>query len=389
MEFKNVDGLLTIFLAGRIDSHNADQTGVEIDKIIAENTAESVVFDAENLEYISSAGLRVVLRIRKARPELKIINVSSEVYEIFEMTGFTEMMTIEKAYRRVSVDGCEVIGQGANGKVYRLDPDTIIKVYLNPDSLSDIHRERELARTAFVAGIPTAIPYDVVKVGEGYGSVFELLSAKSFAKLIAAEPDNLDKYVALYVDLLKKIHSTIINSGNIPNQKEVTLDWVKFLKEYLPQSTYDKLYKLVDAIPESKYLMHGDYHIKNVMMQGDEVLLIDMDTLCLGNPVFEFASIFLAYVGFSELDHDNVIKFLGIPFEVSGQIWKKTLEMYFDTTDEATLDDIANKAKIIGYTRLMRRTIRRDPDSEIGKKTIELAKNNIIELVEKVDSLVF
>ncbi|MCQ2441476.1 MAG: phosphotransferase, partial [Clostridia bacterium] len=281
------------------------------------------------------------------------------------------------------------IGQGANGKVYRLDPDTIIKVYLNPDSLSDIHRERELARTAFVAGIPTAIPYDVVKVGEGYGSVFELLSAKSFAKLIAAEPDNLDKYVALYVDLLKKIHSTIINSGNIPNQKEVTLDWVKFLKEYLPQSTYDKLYKLVDAIPESKYLMHGDYHIKNVMMQGDEVLLIDMDTLCLGNPVFEFASIFLAYVGFSELDHDNVIKFLGIPFEVSGQIWKKTLEMYFDTTDEATLDDIANKAKIIGYTRLMRRTIRRDPDSEIGKKTIELAKNNIIELVEKVDSLVF
>lgn len=389
MEFKKVDGLLTIFLAGRIDSHNADQTGVEIDKIMAENTAESVVFDAENLEYISSAGLRVVLRIRKARPELKIINVSSEVYEIFEMTGFTEMMTIEKAYRRVSVDGCEVIGQGANGKVYRLDPDTIIKVYLNPDCLSDIHRERELARTAFVAGIPTAIPYDVVKVGEGYGSVFELLSAKSFAKLIAAEPDNLDKYVALYVDLLKKIHSTIINSGNIPNQKEVTLDWVKFLKEYLPQATYDKLYKLVDAIPESKYLMHGDYHIKNVMMQGDEVLLIDMDTLCLGNPVFEFASIFLAYVGFSELDHDNVIKFLGIPFEVSGQIWKKTLEMYFGTTDEATLDDIANKAKIIGYTRLMRRTIRRDPDSEIGKKTIELAKNNIIELVEKVDSLVF
>ncbi|MCQ2441495.1 MAG: STAS domain-containing protein, partial [Clostridia bacterium] len=123
MEFKKVDGLLTIFLAGRIDSHNADQTGVEIDKIIAENEAESVLFDAENLEYISSAGLRVVLRIRKARPELKIINVSSEVYEIFEMTGVTEMMTIEKAYRRVSVDGCEVIGQGANGKVYRLDPD--------------------------------------------------------------------------------------------------------------------------------------------------------------------------------------------------------------------------------------------------------------------------
>ncbi len=388
MDFKAVDGVLSIFLAGRIDSHNADQTGAEIDKILGENPAESVVFDAENLEYISSAGLRVVLRIRKARPELKIINVSSEVYEIFEMTGFSEMMPIEKAYRRVSVDGCEVIGQGANGKVYRLDPDTIIKVYLNPDSLSDIHRERELARTAFVAGIPTAIPYDVVKVGEGYGSVFELLSAKSFAKLIAAEPENLDKYVGLYVDLLKKIHSTVINSGNIPNQKEVTLDWVRFLKEYLPESTYNKLYGMVEAIPESKYLMHGDYHIKNVMMQNDEVLLIDMDTLCLGNPVFEFASIYLAYVGFSELNHDNVQSFLGIPFETAGKIWDKTLRMYFGTDDETVLEEVANKAKIIGYTRLMRRTIRRNGfNDELGKKTIELAKNNIIELVDKVSSL--
>ena len=80
----------------------------------------------------ASAGLRVILRLRKQEPELAIVNVSPEVYEIFEMTGFTEMMPVSRAYRRVSVDGCEVIGQGANGKVYRLDPETIIKVYLNP-----------------------------------------------------------------------------------------------------------------------------------------------------------------------------------------------------------------------------------------------------------------
>ena len=107
----------------------------------------------------------MILRLRKQEPELAIVNASPEVYEIFEMTGFTEMMPVSRAYRRVSVDGCEVIGQGANGKVYRLDPETIIKVYLNPNSLPDIHRERELARKAFVLGIPTAIPYDVVKVG--------------------------------------------------------------------------------------------------------------------------------------------------------------------------------------------------------------------------------
>ena len=57
-----------------------------------------------------------------------------------------------------------------------IDPDTIVKVYLNPDALPEIHRERELARLAFVAGVPTAIPYDVVRIeGGGYGSVFELV----------------------------------------------------------------------------------------------------------------------------------------------------------------------------------------------------------------------
>ena len=59
-----------------------------------------MVLDAEKLEYISSAGLRVILRLRKQEPELAIVNASPEVYEIFEMTGFTEMMPVSRAYRR-------------------------------------------------------------------------------------------------------------------------------------------------------------------------------------------------------------------------------------------------------------------------------------------------
>ena len=128
------------------------------------------------------------------------------VYEILDITGFTELLPVERAYRSVSVEGCEAIGQGANGVVYRLDKDTAVKVYRNPDSLPDVRRERELARKAFVLGIPTAIPYDVVRVNGSYGSVFELLNSRSFSKLIAAEPENIDKYVGLYVELMRKMH---------------------------------------------------------------------------------------------------------------------------------------------------------------------------------------
>lgn len=383
------ENVLYIFPEGRIDSANAAETEKEItEKLAAAHSA--VVLDLEGLNYISSAGLRVVLRLRKAEPTLKMINASSEVYDIFDMTGFTEMIPVEKAYRRLSVEGCEVIGQGANGKVYRIDADTIVKVYFNSDALPDIHRERELARRAFVLGIPTAIPYDVVRVGESYGSVFELLNAKSFAKLINENPQETDKYVDLYVDLMKKIHSTVVRPEDMPDERDVVIGWVSFLRDYLPADKAEKLCALVEAVPVDHHMMHGDYHIKNVMMQNGEVLLIDMDTLCQGHPVFELASVFNAYVGFSEVDNSVSESFLGIPHDLSVSIWKKTLPLYLGTDDAEKVAAVEHKAALIGYSRLMRRLIRRGGlETEQGRKEIETYKAHIIELLDTVDSLVF
>lgn len=79
---------MQITLSGRIDSTNAAETENRIASAAA--GAEEIVLDATKLEYISSAGLRVLLRIRKTHPELRIRNVSPEVYDILEMTGFTE-----------------------------------------------------------------------------------------------------------------------------------------------------------------------------------------------------------------------------------------------------------------------------------------------------------
>jgi uncharacterized protein (TIGR02172 family) len=377
---------LRIYLIGHIDSANAAQVEKEITEVRnAHPECTKMIIDASKLEYISSAGLRVILRLRKVYADLKLVNVSSEVYEIFDMTGFTEMMTVEKAYRVISTEGCEVIGQGANGKVYRIDRDTIVKVYMNPDSLPDIQRERELARHAFVLGIPTAIPYDVVRVGEGYGSVFELLNATSFAKWLAQKPEDLDEIVRESVDLLKKIHSTVVKPGEVPDMRQTALKWVTFLKDYLSPEKGEKLVAMVEAVPVDYHMMHGDYHIKNVMLQDGEALLIDMDTLCHGHPVFEFASIFNAYQGFSCADHTNIERFLGITYEQGAQLWNKTLKYYFEGKSEEEIAAIGDRAKIIGYSRILRRAYRR-PDEE-NSAVIAFCKKEIEDLLERVDSL--
>ncbi len=380
-------GVLTVCLNGRIDASNASEAEKQINTARAAAPGASVVIDAEKLEYISSAGLRILLRLRKDEPGLTVINVSPEVYDVLDMTGFTEMMTVKKAYRRLSVDGCELIGKGANGAVYRYDAETIVKLYFNPDALPEIQRERELARKALVLGINTAIPYDVVRIGESYGTVMELLEAISLSKLIKNDPEHLEAPLKYYVDMLKQIHSTELRPGEMPDMKQVALGWAAFDREHLPEELGSKLYAMVQAVPERNTMMHGDYHTNNIMVRDGEALLIDMDTLCMGHPIFELGSMFNAYGGFSELDHSEMERFIGIPFEVGTEFWHRALAMYLGTEDAERLKEVEDKARIIGYMRLLRRTIRRSEPNREG--LIEHYRSALARLIPTVDELTF
>ena len=114
------------------------------------------------------------MKLRKSLDKpLPMINVSRDVYDILETTGFTELLEVKKALREVSVEGCELIGAGGYGKVYRIDPETIVKIYNPGISLEFVEQERRTSQKAFLMGVPTAISYDVVKCGDCCGVVYE------------------------------------------------------------------------------------------------------------------------------------------------------------------------------------------------------------------------
>ena len=99
IEKKNTE-TKTLALIGRLDTVTAPELEAEISTILP--TAESLVLDMEKLEYISSAGLRVILKTQKALTQkagLKLINVSDDVREVFDITGFSDFLTIELAER--------------------------------------------------------------------------------------------------------------------------------------------------------------------------------------------------------------------------------------------------------------------------------------------------
>ena len=380
--------ILYIAIEGRIDATNAAEAEERIFNIKNANPGKYVVVDADKLEYISSAGLRVILRLRKEEPKLAIINVAADVYEVFDMTGFTDMVTVEKAYQRMSVEGCEFIAKGANGAVYRYNDETILKTYFAKDALPEIKQERENARRAFVLGINTAIPYGIVRVDDGYGTVTELLNATSVTKLICNSPDDLTQAAKYYIDMLKSIHAIEAEDGEVPDMKETALAWADFVAPHLPEGQGKKLRALIEAVPKQNTLMHGDYHTNNIMVQNGEPLLIDMDTLCMGHPVFELGSMFNAFIGYSELDHQVTINFFGYTHETAEKFWDMSLKMYLGTEDEEVCKRVAEKAMIIGYTRMLRRAIRR-PDEADSPAKIARCKEMLAVLLEKTDSICF
>lgn len=94
---KEVNGdSLTIALDGRLDTTTAPQLEAEVTSSL--DGVKNFVIDMEKLVYVSSAGLRVLLKAQKImnkQGSMVIKNVSSEIKEIFEVTGFDELLTIE------------------------------------------------------------------------------------------------------------------------------------------------------------------------------------------------------------------------------------------------------------------------------------------------------
>ena len=94
---KNLNGTeLTITIAGRLDTTTAPQLEAEFKQSI--NGVEKLVLDFAELEYLSSAGLRVILAAQKVmnkQGEMILRNVNETINEIFEVTGFIDILTIE------------------------------------------------------------------------------------------------------------------------------------------------------------------------------------------------------------------------------------------------------------------------------------------------------
>ncbi|MBR6399646.1 MAG: anti-sigma factor antagonist [Firmicutes bacterium] len=329
----------SVKLTGRIDANNAKQFENEL---FAAAGGESITLDASGLEYISSAGLRVLLKLKKTSGKVSVINVSSDIYDIFSVTGFDNILDIKKTVREISVEGCEIIGQGGNGTVYRLDDDKIVKVYRPVVKLEQIEREREFAKTALINGAPCVIAYDVVKCGESYGIVFEMLKSDTLGHAIKNNPDKFEEYVEKYAALAKELHGAGLQNGVFTNIKTVLHKRVPNLAQWCSEDELKLIDSLIDEMPDGNSIIHGDLHPGNIMIQDGELLLIDMPEVTMGPKIWDIAAIYRDMISAPQSTQGDNLKTLvnsvGMPKELILKTGYRFFELYTGMTDRKRLE---------------------------------------------------
>lgn len=355
MENKLENGVLTLFISGRIDSATAENAEKEMFEIIHNNNAANIIIDCSDLNYIASAGLRVLLKIGKEADSLSIINASREVYEVLDLTGFTGMFDTKRKMREISVDGCKIIGGGLSSNVYRIDRETVVKLYAPRVTLERIYKETASAKKSFVAGIPTAIPYDVVKCGESYGTIFELIDADTLSQTFMDYPERFDGLMEKYVKLLKQFHSTPAIMGTFPDIREKYHEWAAGLKKYLTDEELDKIDRMIDAVPFRQTMIHVDCHSRNIMVQDDKLIFVDMADVSIGHPLFDIGAEYFHYMILRTTCLGAKIIFGVEPedSELPVRVWNDLVRRYFAQCREDQMDDVRKMLKYFGGLRCL------------------------------------
>ena len=385
MRLELENNLPVLYLDGKISSINA----VEVEKNIIDalknlDAEKNLVLDMRNVEYISSAGVRIILKLAKKFHRLKIRDASPEVYGVLDMTGLTKIISVTRALREVSLGGAEIIGKGYAGTVYRLSDDLILKLYNEGITRELVDKEKSHAEKAFLNGIPTAVSYDVVRRGNQFGIIFEMMNAKNLAQVFAAEPQNFDSIVRREAQFLRKLHKTPFASGALPKMKDNYKWHLNRTAEFLSPEEIQFLCSLVDEIPDRETFLHGDFHPKNIMVSNGEFILIDMTDVALGHPIFDLMCILFSCRYSTWGNPERLPEIIGFDAATAEKYLRLLFRFYFESADEnfvAKATDLAEKLSwlrrlvVLPYLKDLPRSVTENIVEGARREFLPIAKN--------------
>ncbi len=298
-------------------------------------------------------------------------------------------MTVDKKInvlrgRKLSLDGAMLIGSGANANVYLLPDDNVVKVLFSTD-FNEAEKEIQLSKWAFAKGIPTAISYDVADVDGHPGLVYESLGRGNLRNELKANPDSFNAIMQRYMSLIKTINAITVTDGQLPSKKQSIVSQFDKVKCYFNREEYNKGFDLLNTIPDDNHVIHGDCHIKNVKVLKGQFYLIDLNTLSVGDPIFELMGLCCCYHAYVNVNESGYNDFFDIDDEVIKNIYSFVLDNYYQCISAEDKQENIKKIELLTYIYMLNCL---SPDGNDPKNSFDAMLAKVKQRLFTLDNLI-
>lgn len=200
------------------------------------------------------------------------------------------------AYPQIDLSAWTKVGEGGNSEAYinEAEPGILLRVNVNDTSEKAIREDFYTPKAVAETGIPTPEIFEIVRAGKYFGVKCRAVAGKkSFSRLCADDPASIDALGARMAALTKEFHAkTVQDSEWIPSRKEQLQEAAR-TTTLVRGKTKEKLLEVVNNIPESNHLLHGDLQTGNLIMVDGKPYWIDLGRASHGVPQFDLGHLYL------------------------------------------------------------------------------------------------
>lgn len=374
LETKHINDRQTMIeVSGYIDTQSANKFGEYIINLHNEEPTKKLIIDFNDVEMITSAGIRQLLLFEKSNYNYQLINVKKEVATVLDLTGMSDILKLEDKVLSISTKDCKALGKGFSSAVYKLDDERIAKVYYNIPNIDQAIRERMIAKEAFIKGVPTEICFCLCEAEGMPGLIYELVDANTLLSIMAEDDSKIESSIEEYVDLVKQMH-TFNGDGitGIYNEKQRLGECISKVNNYLSPEYVEKLKALDEEIPDSNVLLHGDIHPANVMVTEKGMLFIDLSEMSVGDPIYDLVYLYRTLMLFSMLPDDKY----ALNRQQEERLWNSFFNEYYKDKDEDYKQRQLHLIKVFGLVSIASRFLKSNKQ-EIGNLFLNELKKEL------------
>lgn len=360
-----------IVVTGIIDTISSETFGKYVYECHNKYPKSKITIDFTKVEMITSACMRYLLKFKKDEINYELVGVKREVYTVLKLSGMSEVLNIEQETISVDTTGCKLLGKGFHSEVYKLNDETIAKVYYDLPDIDMLITERIIAKQAFVKGVPTEISFGLCESDGKAGLVYELVDAETLLSIFSKDDSSIEKYVKDYVEIVKKIN-TFDSEGiiEIPKAKDILGNDVNYLKDYLNINEYQTLSNILNSVEDSNHLLHGDPHPANVMLTNKGMVFIDLSDMRTGNKLFDLVYLNRTLIQFQKFPDNYALN-----KEQCNKLWTLFVNEYYK--DESNVERELAIIDVLSITSITVKFLMKDVTSENGYTLLEELKNKL------------